>query len=432
MARYPGARWRPVARYKQGGSVAVPMARYDGGTDHTYVGSPSPDAAFAHFNVKDTPTPHFMVFRDGSIDQYIDTRFRSSACLEGNPRLVTWETADGFPDLWSNGQAPKDTPEMVAAKARLMVWLHVEHGIPLERMPSSRSAARGMGWHRLGIDGNFEQPPGQLLGGRVAGGEHWSESFGKTCPTSRRIHQFVEETLPLATKLAKPPAQLTVLGWNAHITNTDANVTDALNGWIDEHDPDVIFVSEARTHRDALKQIAGYKLYQQPMAPNIGPVVNDQGDSAILVRDNLVPHVKHHSLAKMRLKWVVARGHKVHTPREYEKVTLKKAGTKFRTKSSHFPTNGFKGNNRPAFLESALRAKAWAKAGLGAVSVDVGDFNENKAAMADWFGKRFKVAGRGIDLAIVHRAAKVEHTLLDKGGSDHYAQLYVITARRGR
>ena len=63
-----------------------------------------------------------------------------------------------------------------------------------------------MGWHRLGIDGNFPQAPGQLLGGRVVGGEHWSTSVGKECPTDRRIRQFVEETLPAAVALAKPKA----------------------------------------------------------------------------------------------------------------------------------------------------------------------------------------------------------------------------------
>jgi hypothetical protein len=209
MARYPGARWRPVTRYQPGHPQCVPMSRYDGGIDHTFVGSPSSDAAFAHFNTDNTPLPHFMVYRDGSIDQYVDTRFRSSACLEGNPRLIAWETADGYSQdpkksLWTNGQAPKDTPAMVATKAKLMVWLHTTHGIPLTRMPSSRPTARGMGWHRLGCDGNYEQPAGQLLGGRVPGGESWSSSPGKVCPTTRRIHQFVDETIPAAVKLAAP------------------------------------------------------------------------------------------------------------------------------------------------------------------------------------------------------------------------------------
>lgn len=435
MARYPGARWRPVARYKAGGSSAQLMAAYDGGTDHTYVGSPTPDAAFARFNTPGTPTPHFMVFRDGSIDQYIDTRFRSSACLEGNPRLITWETADGFPGLWTKGQAPKDTPAMVAAKARLMVWLHTEHGIPLVRMPSSRPAARGMGWHRLGIDGNFAQPPGQLLGGRVSGGEHWSTSFGKTCPTDRRIHQFVDETLPAAVELAKPPPpppELVVIGWNAHVTNTADNVDGALTAWQKAHNPDVFCISEARTHHAVIATWCkehGYTQQQQRRAANIGKVVNDQGDSAILIRNDLMPHVKRQWLAKMLIKWVVLRHNLIHTPREYENAKLRKSGVVWRVRSSHFPTHGLHGVNRPAFLESASRSKAWLLAGLRAVSLDVGDMNESRAALADWYGKRFKVVGSGIDMVVARRAASIDHTELDKGGSDHHAQLYVVKAK---
>jgi hypothetical protein len=214
MSRYPGARWRPVARYQPGGSACQLMSRHDGGVDHTYVGG-SKESAFDHFNTSGTPIPHFMIFRDGSIEQYVDTAYRSSACLDGNPRLIAWETADGYPSLWTRLvkfvglQSPRDNRRMVKAKAGLMVWLNKEHGIPLVRMPNSRSTSRGFGWHRLGIDGNYEQPAGQLLGGRVPGGEKWSLSAGKTCPTSRRIRQFVDQILPAAVELANPPHVVT-------------------------------------------------------------------------------------------------------------------------------------------------------------------------------------------------------------------------------
>jgi len=250
MARYPDARWRPVTRYIPGGSSNQPMTRYDGGIDHTYVGSPSHDRAFAGFNTPGTPTPHFMFFLDGSVVQYIDTAFRSSACLDGNHRLVTWETQDGFPDLWSNGQAPKDNPKVVQAKAKFIVWLNKTHGIPLTRMPSSLPTARGFGWHRLGIDGNFEQKAGELLGGRVAGGEHWSTSFGKTCPTSRRIHQFVEETLPAAVVLAtpkptpptKPTPKVRIVHASGRFDATDVDLAAALDAYA--ADADVITLTE--------------------------------------------------------------------------------------------------------------------------------------------------------------------------------------------
>jgi len=203
MARYPGATWRPVARYLPGGSSNRPMDRYDVGVDHTEVSDWSADAAFNHYNTPGNATPHFRFNKDGTVLQLIDTEFRSSAVLDGNHRAITWETWDGFPDAWTGDNAPLDTSAIVEAKARLMVWVHVVHGIPLVRVPTSKPDARGMGWHRLGIDGNFPQPPGELLGGRVDGGEHWSTSFGKGCPTDTRIRQFVAVTLPRAIDIAQ-------------------------------------------------------------------------------------------------------------------------------------------------------------------------------------------------------------------------------------
>jgi len=228
MARYPGAEWRPVERYKAGGPNAVPMSRYDVGEDHTYVGSPTPDRAFDGFNTPGNPVPHLMFFPGRKPVQYIDTDFRSSATLEGNPRCVTWETWDGFPDMWTDGQAPLDSDFIVEEKAKFMVWLHDTHGIPLVRLPDSRPASRGMGWHRLGIDGNFPTSPGTLLGGRVADGENWSTSFGKTCPTDTRIRQFVNITLPRAIEISQGARMPTVRNIEEVTaeTNSDGDVVD--------------------------------------------------------------------------------------------------------------------------------------------------------------------------------------------------------------
>ena len=229
MARYSGARWRPVTRYQPGvnGNLASPMDRYDAGVDHTFVGNVSSDQAFAHFNTPGQATPHFMVNKDGTVDQYIDTAYRSSAVLDGNPRCVTWETWDGYPNGWQDGNAPLDNAEIVEAKAHLMVWLNREHGIPLTQLKSSKPTDRGMGWHRLGIDGNYPEAPGKLLGGRVFGGEHWSKSFGKTCPTDRRIHQFVEATLPRAVVLASQHQPKAVRVWAANLDFATGAKADA-------------------------------------------------------------------------------------------------------------------------------------------------------------------------------------------------------------
>ena len=81
--------------------------------------------------------------------------------------------------------------------------MHEKHGIPLERCPSSKPGSKGIAWHRLGIDGNFPEAPGKLRGGRVHGGEQWSESFGKECPFDEKIKGIVDDIIPWAKALQK-------------------------------------------------------------------------------------------------------------------------------------------------------------------------------------------------------------------------------------
>lgn len=151
------------------------MERYDIVCVHTIVGFAPAHAA------------HFSVRANGEILQSRDTKYRSAANLEGNHRVIAIENEDhgrAFPD-WSGSNVPSLTPEQVEANAKILAWSHRTHGIPLGISPNSRSTSRGLGYHRQGIDGNFDPP----FLGRVPGGEHWSESRGKVCPGDRRIAQ---------------------------------------------------------------------------------------------------------------------------------------------------------------------------------------------------------------------------------------------------
>lgn len=151
------------------------------------------------FNVEGRATPHFYVNRDGEVEQYIDTDFRSSANLEGNHDCITVESWDGYGAVpWPAGQVPGWTPAQVESLARLAVWCHEEHDVPIVPLPSSHPGTRGIGWHRQGIDGNF---PNGLLAGRPSGGERWSESAGKVCPGDNKIRGVVDEIIPRALEL---------------------------------------------------------------------------------------------------------------------------------------------------------------------------------------------------------------------------------------
>jgi hypothetical protein len=81
------------------------------------------------------------------------------------------------------------TPEQVDANARILAWVNRVHDVPLQLCPNSHPESRGLAYHRQGIDGNFG---GYEFPGRVAGGEVWTSSVGKVCPTDARIAQLPE------------------------------------------------------------------------------------------------------------------------------------------------------------------------------------------------------------------------------------------------
>lgn len=172
MARMPGAKW--LGEH----SPRTPMSRYDVFCIHTIVGYAPAHAA------------HFSTHADGQIDQSRDTRFRSAANLDGNHRVIASENEDHGPAFGGVPRLPAWVPltdAQVIANGKILAWLNDAHGIPLQLCPDSRPGSRGLGYHRQGIDGNFG---GYRFGGRVTGGEVWTSSYGKVCPTDVRIAQL--------------------------------------------------------------------------------------------------------------------------------------------------------------------------------------------------------------------------------------------------
>lgn len=222
-----------------------------------------------------------------------------------------------------------------------------------------------------------------------------------------------------------------IVAWNCYVANSGENVKDFLAEQAAKFSPDVFALSEARTHADAIHEFArdfGYVPFQRPPVPQGKTgLVNDAGDSALLVRKTPEIEILSHRKAKMRRKWKVASKDRVHTPREYETATLRVRGRKIKVRASHFPTLGFKGPNRWAFLESYAKAKAWALAtGRNTATADIGDFNETRTTMAKRLGKRFLVGGSGIDLILTTDVDHIDSTELGKGGGDHNGRRYVL------
>src|SRR6266498_4241648 len=175
MAVRPGVEFGPVV-----GDGDPRMKRWDVVCLHTIVGNPP------------APAAHFSTRADGHIFQSRDTKFQSAANLDGNHRVIAIENDDLGPEfgMWDtkDGHAvPAFTPQQVEAIARICAWAHETHGIPLAACPDSKPGSRGIGYHRLGIPGNF-----QTFGfrGIAPGGEVWTKSFGKVCPGDARIAQL--------------------------------------------------------------------------------------------------------------------------------------------------------------------------------------------------------------------------------------------------
>lgn len=165
------------------------MTAYDIVCIHTIVGYPPAHQA------------HFSTGMDGAIFQSRDTIYQSAANYEGNHRIIAIENAD-MPPRWTDVRDLPDFSEaQVESIARILVWCHRTHGIPLVPCPDSRPGSRGIAYHRQGIDGNFA---GYAYPGRVPGGEKWSLHFGKVCPTDRRIRTLLTKIIPLAQSMVKP------------------------------------------------------------------------------------------------------------------------------------------------------------------------------------------------------------------------------------
>ena len=182
MARMPGAKWSGEH------SPRNKIQRYDIVCIHTIVGYAPAHAA------------HFSTSGGGTIWQSRDTKYRSAANLNGNHRIIAIENADhgaGFPK-WSGDNVPPFTPQQIESIAKICAWAHKTHGIPLVACPNSKPGSRGIAYHRQGIDGNFS---GYRYGGRVPGGEVWTEAYGKVCPGDARIAQ-IPQIIARARQLA--------------------------------------------------------------------------------------------------------------------------------------------------------------------------------------------------------------------------------------
>lgn len=177
MARYSCAEWAPIAWMN-----ALRHTTKTQLTFHITAGEGDPRTIATWRNGQAGAI--FVVFRDGRIVQLADTACKSAADYGATHTIsVEFVGADG-----------PLTDAQVAAAIRLAREAHERDGIPLRLAATSSDA--GIGWHRLGVDGDF---PHGRLGGRLQRsplGVKTSGARGKACPTDSVIHQIHDVILP--------------------------------------------------------------------------------------------------------------------------------------------------------------------------------------------------------------------------------------------
>lgn len=177
MAIYPGAVWRPINK-----NYTKEVTTKDCVIGHVS-DSETATSLFHWFMAAGArASSHFHVAKNGVIEQYIDTKYVSWASAQANRRSISIETQGGAKGKW--------TPEQVAAIVKLIAWICKTHKIPVRQMASSLASEKGIGWHRLGVRGNFPALPSIQAGLTQRGkGQSWS-GVVKVCPGNDRIEQM--------------------------------------------------------------------------------------------------------------------------------------------------------------------------------------------------------------------------------------------------
>lgn len=160
MAKYPGARWRPLPENKTEPRIDPHQVVF-----HTMVGSL--EGSYGWFKRSDVLVEsHFGVGWKGDVEQWMDTT-RDADAQTGTSRAISIETEDG-------GDSTKPwTPAQLEALIDLGRWLAKTHDIPLRICRSASDP--GFGWHRLH--------------------DAWNRQ-GKSCPGDARVHQLKTLVLP--------------------------------------------------------------------------------------------------------------------------------------------------------------------------------------------------------------------------------------------
>ncbi|WP_164719954.1 peptidoglycan recognition protein family protein [Flaviflexus ciconiae] len=140
---------------------------------------------------------HFYNPKSGKMRQHQEINRKAFADGDGNNYCVSVEHWDGYPNgapgYWKHGSdVPPLTDSQIENDARLFAHLVKHFNLP-NRIATPNNLT-GLGWHRLGIKGNWRpyNPADLKTWTGNQSGVKFSNAFGKACPGDRRIDQIRE------------------------------------------------------------------------------------------------------------------------------------------------------------------------------------------------------------------------------------------------
>ena len=182
---------------------------------------------------------------DGKAWQWQDRAYSADANYDGWDRVISIETADNAArpiQKWTPAQLDRLVDIIAwecspAAHAKCpRSWACHQSGIPAQLIPDTKAGRRGIGYHRQGCE--HSDGTGSHPGWLVKGGERWSVSLGKDCPTQARINQLEDIVIPrVQARLAEEDDVVTETEikaiakatadavWAARLTNGEQTVT---------------------------------------------------------------------------------------------------------------------------------------------------------------------------------------------------------------
>lgn len=181
MAIYPGAKKRLIDKWNQ-----VKITRHRRVNLHVAVSEA--ESLFGMFSRSNSACSHFYVAKDGTVEQYIDTKYRSAADLHGSDSTISVETQGGVRDP----EGEPWTAAQVTALVALWKWARDAHDIKnqVAKNTQTNDNSAGLSWHRLGVEGNFAGRKGILAISYKPGGIKYSSARGKICPGDAKILQI--------------------------------------------------------------------------------------------------------------------------------------------------------------------------------------------------------------------------------------------------